>query len=356
MMRGMSHEGTPGAVRQVYRRVRILAGAVLLVLVCGTTGYRILSLGATSWLDCLFMTVITVTTIGYGEVVDLGRNAAAIRAFSMVVAVSGIGIITYAVGSLTSFAVDGELQAILRRRRMQKTIRELRGHYILAGWGGVARSVLQELAATGRPVVVIAPDAAAVRAALQNIEPAGIVEGDITADELLDEAGIGHAGGVFAATDDDHINIIVCLSARRLNAGARIVAAVREPGNAVKMKRAGANATVSVVGIGGLRMASEMVRPAVVSFLDTMLRKAEPALRVEEVQAGPDIAGRAVGGLGLEAFASSLLLAVRCGDDWQFKPPAARVVREGDILVFMTTPAEHAGLAARLGAGRAAAV
>ncbi len=355
-MRGMSHDATPGAVQQVYRRVRILAGAALFVLACGTVGYRVLSVGATSWLDCLYMTVITVTTIGYGEVVDLSRNAAAIRVFSMVVAVSGIGIITYAIGSLTSFAVDGELQAILRRRRMQKTIRELRGHHILAGWSDVARSILHELVATGRPVVVVATDAAAARAALAGIEPAGIIEGDATADELLMEAGIAHAGGVFAATDDDRTNIIVCLSARRLNAGARIVAAVREPGNAVKMKRAGANATVSVVGIGGLRMASEMVRPAVVSFLDTMLRSTDPTLRVEEVPAGPAATGRPIGDLGIDAFASSLLLAVRCGDHWQFKPAASRIVSEGDVLVFMTTPSDHAGLSARLGTGRAATV
>ncbi|MBM4155074.1 MAG: potassium transporter TrkA [Lentisphaerae bacterium] len=346
----MSGEATHGAVRQAYRRIRTLAAAALFVIVAGTAGYRVLSEGVTSWLDCLYMTVITVTTIGYGEVVDLTRHPGAVRAFSMLVAVSGIGIITYAIGSLTSFAVDGELRAILRRRRMQKTIRELRGHHILAGWSGVARSILRELLATGRPAVVIAPDAAAVREAADDPDGLAVIEGDVTADELLQEAGIEHAGGVFAATDDDHTNIIVCLSARRLNASARIVSAVREEENAVKMRRAGANATVSVVGIGGLRMASEMVRPTVVTFLDTMLRSTGPTLRVEEVPAGPSAVGRRIADLGLDACGASLLLAVRCGDQWRFKPPADGSVREGDVLVFMTTPADLDALRSRLGA------
>jgi voltage-gated potassium channel len=347
----MSGERTHAAVQQAYRPIRILAGAAVLVLVCGTAGYRILSGGATSWLDCLFMTVITVTTIGYGEIVDLSRNPEAVRGFSMLVAVSGIGIITYAIGSLTSFAVDGELQAILRRRRMQKTIRELHGHHIVAGWSGVARSILRELIATGRPAVVLAPDAAAVRAAVPDADALAILEGDVTADELLQEAGIERAGGIFAATDDDHTNIIICLSARRLNAGARIVSAVREQENSVKMRRAGANATVSVVGIGGLRMASEMVRPTVVSFLDTMLRITEPTLRIEEVPVGPGSVGKRIGDLGLDACPSSLLLAVRCGDQWRFKPPADCGVNEGDVLVFMTTPGELGDLKSRLGTG-----
>lgn len=347
----MSGEGTRNAVRQVFRRIRILAGSALFVVAVGTAGYRILSGGASSWLDCLYMTVITVTTIGYGEIVDLSRNAEAIRIFSMIVAVSGIGIITYAIGSLTSFAVDGELQAILRRRRMQKTIRELGGHFILAGWSDVARAILRELMATGRPVVVLAHDAAAVRAAMGgDAAPAGVLEGDVTSDELLLEAGIDRAGGVFAATDDDHTNIIICLSARRLNAGARIVSAVRVAENAVKMKRAGANATVSVVGIGGLRMASEMVRPAIVTFLDTMLRSTEPTLRIEEVAAGPATAGKRLRDLDLDACATALLIAVRCGDAWQFKPPPSCEVNEGDVLVFMTTPEELAILKQRFGA------
>jgi voltage-gated potassium channel len=115
------------------------------------------------------------------------------------------------------------------------------------------------------------------------------------------------------------------------------------------MRRAGANATVSVVGIGGLRMASEMVRPTVVSFLDTMLRSTEPTLRVEEVPAGPSATGRRIADLGLESFGSSLLLAIRCGDAWRFKPPSDCDVNAGDVLVFMTTPEELENLRARLG-------
>ena len=336
-------------IREINRRIMILAGLAGFVLAAGTIGYRVLSDGSASWLDCLYMTVITVTTIGYGEVIDLSRNGEAIRIFSMLVAVSGIGIITFAIGSITTFAVDGDLQAWLRRRKMQKTIRELQGHHILAGWSGVARSIVRELVATERPVVAIVPDAATARIA-EHIGASGVLEGDVTADELLQEAGIERAAGVFAVTDDDHTNIIVSLSARRLNAGTRIVSAVREEENAVKMRRAGANATVSVVGIGGLRMASEMVRPTVVSFLDTMLRSTASTLRIEEIPAGPGAVGRSIGDLGIDAQPQTLLVALRCGDAWRFKPPADCIVRDGDVLVCMTTPSELADLTARLGA------
>lgn len=326
------------AVCRVGRRATLLVGMAGLVLAAGTVGYRILSDGLTSWLDCLFMTVITVTTIGYGEVVDLSRNPDAIRIFSMALAVSGIGVITVTIGSITSFAVDGELKAILRRRRMNARIQTMNGHYILAGWSGISRPILAELTATRRPVVVMVPDAGAD--VPDDGEPGAVcrIEGDVTDDETLQLAGIDRAAGVFAATGDDHTNIIVCLSARRLNSTARIVSAVTDPSNAVKVRRAGANATVSVDSIGGLRMASEMIRPSVVTFLDIMLRSDQPTLRVEEVPVSDRADGRTVADLDLARFTASLLLALKRKDGWKFNPGRDHVVRRGDTLVFMTTP------------------
>lgn len=329
------------------RRALIVAALMAAVLLGGTIGYRIISEGRSTIVDCLYMTVITVTTIGYGETVDLSGSPGG-RIFTMFVALSGIGIITYALTSFTAMAVDGELQARWRRRRMLKSIREMSGHYVLCGWSGIAREVVRELGATGRPVVVIAPKASLVQEE-SGVDRVCLLEGDVTSDELLEEAGIARAAGVFAATDDDHTNIIVCLSAHRLNGQARIVSACRLPENAVKMRKAGAHSTVSVVAIGGLRMASEMVRPAVVSFLDTMLRaRGESPLRVEEIPVPASLVGQPLAAIDFSPLPRTLLLAVRRGDDWVFKPPADRSLASGDVLIVMTSPEEREALARRL--------
>ncbi len=344
-MAGVSTE----AMATINRRLAVLGGLALAIVAVGTLGYRWLSGGSASWLDCLFMTVITVTTIGYGEVIDLSRNGPAIRAFSMAVAVGGIGVITYAIGSLTSFAVDGELRDRLRRRRMQSRIAELKDHYVLAGWGETAPAVARELARTARPFVAVVPGAVREPEALQAGAAATVV-GDVDADESLRAAGVERAAGVFALCDDDRANIVIALSARRLNPSARIVACVRDESNASKMRRAGADATVSTIAIGGLRMASEMIRPTVVTFLDTMLRSADPVLRVEEVRVGPAAAGRTVGELGVDGRPATLLMALRHGrGEWEFKPMPDRRVEDGDVLVVMTTPAGAAELRRQLG-------
>lgn len=347
--RAMPEKHEEDFVSLANRRALIVAALMAAVLIGGTIGYRIISQGRSTIVDCLYMTVITVTTIGYGETVDLSASPGG-RIFTMFVALSGIGIITYALTSFTALAVDGELQARWRRRRMLKSIREMSGHYVLCGWSGIAREVVRELGATGRQVVVIAPKASVVQEE-SGIDRLCLLEGDVTSDELLEEAGIARAAGVFAATDDDHTNIIICLSAYRLNAQARIVSACHLPENAVKMRKAGANSTVSVVAIGGLRMASEMVRPAVVSFLDTMLRaRGESPLRVEEVAVPAALAGRPLSSIAIAGLPRTLLMAVRHGDDWVFKPPADRPLANGDVLVVMTSPEERDALTRLLAA------
>lgn len=337
-----------GVMRRLNRRLVVLGALTTAVLLGGTLGYRHISHGAASWLDCLYMTVITVTTIGYGEILDPAVYGPAVRAFSMLIAVTGIGIITYAISSVTSFAVDGELRALWRRRTMQAHLNSLKGHYLIAGWGTPAPAIARELCRTGRELVAILPPdtpGATAAAAREGVET--IVTGDPTDDERLLEAGIERAAGLFAAGDDDRLNIIVTLSARRLNPRLRIVAAARDEANAVKLRRAGADATVSLSAIGGLRMASEMVRPSVVTFLDTMLRQSDPPLRVEEVRIGAVAAGRRLSEVSA-ARRRSLVLALRRGEEWQFNPPADTELRSGEIVVLMTTPDDLAAWRAEL--------
>lgn len=326
-------------------RITALTAGVLLI---GTLGYRLVSHGEARWLDCLYMVVITVSTIGYGEVIPLDHNPAG-RVFTMFVALFGIGIITYVMSTVTQVAVDGDLQRRWRRRRMLKSIETLSGHYILAGWSITAAPILRELAATERTVVLVVPDAAAVRAEMGDETPALLLEGDPTDDALLKKAGIERSAGLFTVDEQDHTNIVTVMTARSLRVDLRIVAGVRERHNETKLRRAGASAVVSPINIGGLRMSSEMIRPTVVSFLDTMLRDREKGLRIEEVKIGASADRKAIGELGLDRYGQSVLLALRHGETWAFKPAASATVATGDALIFMTTPAEREALEKALG-------
>lgn len=329
------------------RAVRIVA-LVAGVLLFGTIGYRLVSHGQSSWLDCLYMVVITVSTIGYGEVVPLDHNPAG-RVFTMFLAFFGIGIITYVLGTVTQAAVDGDLQRRWRKRRMQKAVQELGGHYLVCGWSALAPRIMAELRQTQRPFVAVVPDRSAVEREMGDQMPALLIEGDPTDDDILRRAGIERAAGVFAADANDHTNIVICMAARGLKADARIVAAVADAANAAKMRKAGAVSVVSPVSIGALRMSSEMVRPSVVTFLDVMLRDQDRNLRVEDVPVGGGGAGRTVAALALDRFGSSVLLAARRGDQWVFKPDPGHALAAGDVLVFMTNPQERTALADLLG-------
>lgn len=317
---------------------------VLGILLIGTVGYRLVSHGASSWLDCLYMVVITVATIGYEEVVPLDHSPGG-RVFTMVVALFGIGIITYVMTTITQVAVDGDLQRRWRRRRMQKAIEELEGHYILCGWGPLSPQIARELEQTQRTLVVVAPNPEVVAVEMGEQSPTYIIEGDPTDDDALQRAGIMRAAGVFAADKDDHANIVICMSARGLRPEVKVVAQVSDVRLISKMRKAGAASVISPTSIGALRMSSEMVRPSVVSFLDVMLRDRDRNLRVEDVAVGPGLAGATVASLALDHFENTVLLATRRGDAWVFKPRADHTLAAGDVLIVMTNPAERQKLA-----------
>jgi voltage-gated potassium channel len=325
------------------RRKALLAGGFLAgILLVGTLGYRTVSAGQSSWIDCLYMTVITIATIGYGEIVDLSHSPGG-RIFTIFMSVTGIGVMTYIMMSLTAFIVEGELNEAFRRRKMEKRVEKLSGHYIVCGADGVGTHIVQELRSTLRPFVVVDVAREKIDGLAAGGEEPAFVIGDATDNETLRRAGIERALGLFAVTGDDNLNMVISLSAKQLNPKVRLVARCEAMRNLEKMQRAGADAAVSPTSIGGMRMASVMLRPAVVTFLDVMLRREDEHLRIEELPVPAAVVGHTLAELDLPRF-RLLLLAVRQGEGWTYNPPREYRMQQGDVLVFMGSPEERTEL------------
>ena len=311
------------------------------VILAGTVGYWLIGGGKYPFFDCLYMTVITIATIGYGEVIDIAGNVGA-RTFTMIIAVAGIGVLAYLVTNLTAAIVEGQLTNSFRRRRMEKQAAKARDHYIICGVGWAGLHIINELRETKRPHVIIDVDRNKIDKSLAALSGETFIEGDATDNDTLLKAGIDKAAGIFAVTGDDNQNLVIALTARQLNPGVRVVAQCNETKNMEKIKKAGADAVVSPGYISGMRMASEMVRPTVVTFLDKMLRGQDQTLRVEEVPVPPSLVGKTLSTLDWRRYPRTLLLAVKKGEDWLYNPSRQDyVVKPEDRLIIMTTPEER---------------
>ncbi len=333
-------------IARIYHRFVGPAIALIVVLAVGTIGYLIIGTPATSVVDALYMTFITIATIGYGEIVDMTGMPGA-RIFTMAIAFAGIGVTTYIFSKLTAFIIAGELNEALRRRKMLNRIGQLSGHYIVCGAGRVGGNVAHELDKTERPYVILDIDPAKIAAHAERYPGAMHVLGDGTEDELLEQAGIRRAAGLFAVTGDDSRNLVITLSSKQLNPACRVVARCHDVNYFSKMERVGADAIVSPDFTGGMRIVSSMIRPQVVTFLDEMLRS-DDNVRVEQITVEAGAPGR------IDAFAPPspeyIVLAVKAGGrETVFNPAPERIVQPGDVVVVMATPAGRHALEKRAG-------
>jgi len=324
----------------IYKKFFLAGIFLFLIILVGTIGYRFIGGKQYSLMDCLYMTVITIATIGFNEVIDLSGNSLG-RGFTIFIALLGIGTFTYILSTFTAFIVEGDLNESFRRRKMEKLIKKLKDHYIVCGVEGVGFHIINELYETKRDFLGVDIDRGRIEKVLQSFKDLIYIVGDPTDNETLIKARIKEAKGLFASTNDDNQNLVITLTAKQLNPGIRVIASCNDLKNFEKIKKAGADSVVSPTYIGGLRMASEMVRPAVVSFLNIMMRDKEKNLRVEEVEVPEYFSGRPISELKLRRYPNILLLAVRTKDDWKFNPPEDYNVEKGDFLIFMTTPEER---------------
>lgn len=310
-------------------RIFSLLGSILLV---GVVGYHLIE--GWSFFDSLYMTVITLATVGYGETHPLSMAG---RVFTMLLILGGMGMILYGVSRITSFIVEGEMSGILRRRRMNRAISHLSNHYIICGWGNTGYYAAEELHRTRRPYVIVEKDPSRIKVLMER--EMMYVEGDATSDATLIAAGIQRAAGLISTLETDRDNMFVVITARGLNPTFSIVSKIDDISSRDKFLRGGANIVISSDFIGGLRMVSELVRPGATSFLDTMLRDSS-ALRVEDVQVGPHSKFVKKPIRSCDAFekAGVLLVSVKHGDSFRFNPPPATLLEAGDTLVVIGNP------------------
>jgi voltage-gated potassium channel len=332
--------------RRIYNGLLWSLVILVAILIVGTAGYRIIGGEKYTLLDCFYMTFITIATIGYGEIVDLSEHPGG-RVFTMFIALGGIAVMTYLTSIVTAFLVEGHISEALWRRRMEKTIHRLNDHYIICGIGRVGRNVANELDATERTYVVIDESITAINAHLEKFPNILYIHGDGSDDDLLHRAHIETARGVFAVTGDDSKNLMISLTAKQLNPATRVVARCHEIRNSEKLRKAGADAIVSPDFTGGLRIASAMIRPHVVTFLDQML-KSDDNLRVEEIIVPSDFVEKTIGKLDVPDR-NHIMLALRDGDRWIFNPETSHILRGGMTLVVMATPEGRRAVEAALG-------
>ena len=346
-------------------RRRLGKAFLALVALCtvATLGYLWLGGPNVTLLDAIYMVVTTIATVGYGEIVDTSHNPA-LRVFNLFIILFGWAISAYVLASLTTFLVEGEITNIFWRRKMQKRIDELKHHYIVCGLGDTGRHAIEEFQKTGTPFVAIDSREDVVRKLREHESGAYkdmlIIIGDATEEKILEEANINQAKGLIAALANEKDNLVITVMVRQKHHHIRIVARCTDPKFGEKLVKAGANSTVSPNMIGGMRLASEVLRPHVVSFLDSMLKQQGQTVRVEEIELGESSPwiGKHFGELNLRHNHNVLAMAIRepghgKSGGYSVNPTDHHELQKGSVLIVLgdvndihkaREHAQHAGM------------
>jgi voltage-gated potassium channel len=307
-----------------------LAVPVLLVIV-GTSGFALIE----GWplADCLYMTVITITTVGFMEVHPLSPAG---RLFTSLLALGGVFTLLYAATAVIRAVVSGEIGGTLGRQRMDRKLAELTGHAIICGYGRMGRLVCSEFSSLGRPFVIVDQQASV----LDDFRvPHGIpLQGDATDDHVLRKAGVERAKVLVTVAASDAANLYITMSARLLSEKLFIVARSEESESEPKLIRAGANRVVSPYVIGGQRMAMAVLKPNVMDFIELATRSDYMELQIEEstIEPGSALAGRSLKDSRVRQDLGVIIVAIKKPDGRMvFNPPSEETMGAGDLLITL---------------------
>jgi voltage-gated potassium channel len=330
---------------------------LLSVVFVGAGGFVVIGGGAWSFWDCIYFTIITLSTVGYSHTLHGFDEAPYARIWTIGLIVLGSGTLVYFVSTITAFIVEGDLGGALRRNRMKQVLARLTNHIIICGAGTTGIHVIEELVHSHIPFCAIDNSEQRMLELAERFGPDKFpyVVGDAADDEALKEAGIERAQGVVAALSEDKDNLFVTITASALNPQARIVAKATDVNSRGKMMRAGAKAVVSPTQIGGLRLASEAIRPTVVEFIDLMLRDPKKNLRIEEVSIPETskLVGAELKDTNIRRETKVLVIAVRMPDGrYEYNPDPEFALVAGATLIVLAETAEMKRLREGVASGR----
>lgn len=321
----------------VNKRAVIIAVAIIAVFAGGTAGY--MAIEGWSYTEALYMTIITISTVGFQEVKALSDAG---RLFTGVLILSGVLLIATGVNFIFSSIIEGTFAEVFRRQRMDKKISRMTEHFIICGLGVVGEDIVQEFIRTKAKFVVIEKDNGVMQQFINEYPKMLYVTGDATDDDQLKCAGIEKAKGIIAALGNDADNLYICLTARSLNPKLRIISRVLDSGSTDKLKKAGADYVFSPEKIGGVHLASAALRPTVMSFLDAIIRGEHINLVLDEVtaQAKSAVAGKTLRDSGISRNIGIVIPAIKSAElnKLTFNPSSDTVINPGDTLISFGTP------------------
>src|SRR6201997_88654 len=320
---------------KAFRNLRTIGILLLLVMAIGTAGYHYIE--GWPWFDGFYMVVTTLTTIGYQEVHPLSHAG---RVFNVFVILAGVSLLLLGVGALSQALLEFELQSFFGRRRMEREIGRLDGHFIICGMGRVGRSVARELGRKPVAFVILENnEAKRQRFASENWL---VLAGDATQESTLRQAQIERARGLIAATTTDATNLYIVLTARGLNPHLKIIARASEDAAEKHLLTAGADSVVSPYSFAGQRIAQSLLRPHVVSFLDTATTHLGMDLEIGEIHVAPNsvFAGKTLETSRIRQERGVIVLAIKRRDAMRFNPPPDERIEPNDCLIAMGEPSQ----------------
>lgn len=326
------------------RRILLVVAAIASTLAIGTVGYVVVA--GYPWFDAFYMAAITMTTVGYGEVLPLGHAG---RVFNSVFLILSASTLLLAMGVMTQTVIELQFGSLLGRRRSKKMIANLKDHYIICGFGRVGRGAAAELREAGASLVIIDRREERVEWAMRSGYLACL--GDSTRDETLKEAQIHTAVGLIGALATDADNLFVVISAKSLNSRIRVAARAAEEEAERKMRQVGADFVFAPYVITGTRLAQSLLKPHVHQFLDFATTSIDLNVSIEqlEVSANSELQGRSLAELKIRSELKVIVLAIRRADgNMLFNPPAEAIIETNDYLIVMGEPEPLRRLEARL--------
>jgi len=305
---------------------------IFLVIFIGTTGFHLLE--GWSLLDCLYMTVITIFTVGFREVQELSPQG---QMFTIIIILGGVGTAIFAFTKMAEIAFEGGINKFVRRRRMEKTLQNLNGHYIICGHGRMGKTVSERLEEEKLPFVIIDNNEEKIEE-LKQIDRCLFIKGDATQEEILIKAGIKKAKGLAALLRSDADNLYLVLSAKLINPSLFILSKAMDEEAERKILQIGANKVVSPYKLSGLKIAQGLIRPTLVDFMDLIIRRKELSLYMEEfaVKKDSQIVNRNLRESDIRRTANVIVVAVKKpGEELVFNPSPDIKMETGDILLVL---------------------